>query len=472
MYDEYSYNTWPPWLSTGKTTRLLDIMENELKSGVAPNKLAFCSFTKKAVIEAQDRAIARFNFTKADLSHFRTIHSTAFASIGLSRDQVMQNRNYSELGKHLGLKFNTKYEVSDGPAPVGKNPGQYYMFLDGYAKTTGKSKKDVWEMFDHIGLNWFEFTRFCNTLEDYKMERNLYDYSDMLLHIPRALDIDVLIIDEAQDLSTSQWKFLWQIFKNVKRVYIGGDDDQAIFEWSGADVSYFMQLEGKKEILHQSYRVPKAVHSLATSLSTRITNRTTKPYMPQAIEGSVNYWRDIDTIDMSQGSWLLLCRNAYLLNELCAAVKAKGYNYALRGIPALPQSHIKAIQLYEAFRKGYVLSQAEKEVLAEFTDTLDITKIWHEAFHKWPLELREYYVSLLRSGEDVKKQPRINVTTIHGSKGGEADHVAILSDMAFNTWETTHLNTDAEHRVWYVGATRCKESLNIILPRGRYHYDL
>jgi len=41
-----------------------------------------------------------------------------------------------------------------------------------------------------------------------------------------------------------------------------------------------------------------------------------------------------------------------------------------------------------------------------------------------------------------------------------------------STYEASTVDADAEHRVWYVGATRCRESLNIIMPRGRYNYQL
>ena len=34
---------------------------------------------------------------------------------------------------------------------------------------------------------------------------------------------------------------------NADKVYLAGDDDQAIYEWSGADVSYFQTFPGKSK---------------------------------------------------------------------------------------------------------------------------------------------------------------------------------------------------------------------------------
>ena len=288
----------------------------------------------------------------------------------------------------------------------------------------------------------------------------------------RPLDIDVLIIDEAQDLSTAQWRYVSETFCNAKRVYIGGDDDQAIFEWSGADVNHFINLNGTKTVLDKSYRIPKSIHTLAENISGKIKTRNDKKYTSRQEEGSIEYWMNVDDINMSSGTWLLLARNSYLLGELAAVAKQQGYNYTLKNKNAVSKTLVKAIQLWEKHRKGLILSDNEKEQIKLYVDVWDTSKIWHEAFGKMPAEEREFYVSMLRRGESLTNEPRIKISTIHGSKGGEADNVVLLTDMAYNTWEATNLNQDSEYRVWYVGVTRAKQNLNIIMPRGRYHFEL
>ena len=293
----------------------------------------------------------------------------------------------------------------------------------------------------------------------------------MLMLGGRELDIDVVIIDEAQDLSTAQWRFIEQTFRKAKRMYIGGDDDQAIFEWSGADVNYFINLKGEKTVLSQSYRIPKSIHDLSQTITDKIKHRTHKPYHSKKEQGEVDYWMSLDDIDMSSGSWLLLARNSYLLGELAASTKAKGFNYMIKGKPSISTSDINAIKLWEKCRKGYKPIAQDLEKLAEYTTLTKYDTIWHDAFNKIDVERIEYFKSLNRRGESLLK-PRINISTIHGSKGGEADHVALTTDMAYSTWDATNLNMDAEHRVWFVGATRAKQSLHIVQPRGRYYYDI
>ena len=459
----------PP--GTGKTTRLLNILEEELKK-TEPDKVAFCGFTRKAVGEAVDRAMDRFSLSSGDVPYFRTLHSLGFSILGLKRTEVMQTKDYKRIGDHLGLKFSNRYDSADS-IPGGKNPGDRYMFIEGYSRARCMEPKVVWESIDHDNLNWFEFVRYQHTIREYKNKYGKVDYSDMLSMCGDPLDIDVVIIDEAQDLSTLQWMFVREVFANAKRMYIAGDDDQAIFQWSGADVNYFVDLKGDVEILTQSHRVPRSVHEYATSITDRIKYRTPKRYSPMAREGSVEYFTDPDHVDLSEGTWLLLARNSFYLNELANVVKNKGHVFSIRGESVINKSHLKAIQLWEYQRKGKTLTDDDKLMITPFIkgNVWESTKIWHQAFTNMDHDDKEYYISLLRRGESLTKTPRINISTIHGVKGGEADHVLLLTDMAMATWEGQRINMDAEHRVWYVGATRCLESLNIIMPRGRYHYD-
>ena len=66
----------PP--GTGKTTTLLNVVDEAIASGIAPERIAYLAFTRKAAHEAQDRAIARFNIDSDRLPYFRTLHSLAF----------------------------------------------------------------------------------------------------------------------------------------------------------------------------------------------------------------------------------------------------------------------------------------------------------------------------------------------------------------------------------------------------------
>ena len=52
----------PP--GTGKTTRLLNIVEEEINNGTSIDRIGYFAFTKKAAREAVTRAMKKFNLEK------------------------------------------------------------------------------------------------------------------------------------------------------------------------------------------------------------------------------------------------------------------------------------------------------------------------------------------------------------------------------------------------------------------------
>jgi superfamily I DNA/RNA helicase len=72
---------------------------------------------------------------------------------------------------------------------------------------------------------------------------------------------------------------------------------------------------------------------------------------------------------------------------------------------------------------------------------------------------------MLRRGEKFNASPRIKVSTIHGSKGGEADNVALFTDLSPAAEKDSRNNPDDVHRVFYVGVTRTRKNLFLVDPQ-------
>jgi hypothetical protein len=99
-----------------------------------------------------------------------------------------------------------------------------------------------------------------------------------------------------------------------------------------------------------------------------------------------------------------------------------------------------------------------------------IQRDWMEILKGIPPDEREYLRSCMRNGERFKDKPRITISTIHQSKGGEADNVVLLTDMGRLSWNS--LGNDEENRVWYVALTRAKENLFLVRPRGLRYFNI
>lgn len=458
---------------TGKTTKLIDIMEKEMSQGVEPEEIAFVSFTKKASQEAVTRAVDTFRLTSKDFPWIRTLHSLAYNRLGVRRNEIMDDEHYQEVGKMLGIEFTGKEDYTEGLFSM-KPTGDLYNHILGFSRARNISIEHAWDLLlgdDH--LDWYEFKRFVNTIEEYKRDNGLMDFNDLLEQNHEPLPVKVAIIDEAQDLSTLQWMFALNIFRNVQRLYIAGDDDQAIYTWSGADVRYFRNLKGHVEVLPQSYRIPRSVHDIADEIVNRIHNRMPKKYLPRQEEGIVEFHQTYDDIDLTSGSWLLLSRNTFHLGPLAELARQQGVAYSYRGHSSTNKKYIRAIQLWEGMRKGVELTTEEKLFLKDYLPegaTFNPSLIWHEALTGIPFLEREYYISMLRRGEKILKEPRVNISTIHGVKGGEADNVLLISDVSYKTYHSQEVRPESEHRVWYVAATRAKKELHIVVPRTQYGY--
>jgi KaiC/GvpD/RAD55 family RecA-like ATPase len=92
----------PP--GTGKTTTLLNMVDEALEAGTHPHRIAFLAFTRKAANEAKERAAIRFNLDpKKDLIYFRTLHSLALTMTDIRSEQVMQEAHFRELSRSIGV---------------------------------------------------------------------------------------------------------------------------------------------------------------------------------------------------------------------------------------------------------------------------------------------------------------------------------------------------------------------------------
>ena len=93
----------PP--GTGKTTTLLNLVDEFIKQGIKPREIGYFSFSKKAATEAATRAAQKFELSpEHDLVYFRTIHSLCFKLLSMTRDRMMSPEDYKE----FGIKCNCK----------------------------------------------------------------------------------------------------------------------------------------------------------------------------------------------------------------------------------------------------------------------------------------------------------------------------------------------------------------------------
>ena len=493
----------PP--GTGKTTSLLSIVDMRIKDGLSPDQICFISFTKKAANEAKWRAIERFKLQDEALPWFRTLHSLAFQQMGMNRTNVMGLGDWIKLAELLGLSITYK-TLSDDGTFAGQTLGDRLFFTENMARARMIPLKEFWESTPDEDMYWYDLERVQRGLQAYKEAHNKVDFTDIIhqfIERGEAPPCQVLIVDEAQDLSPLQWRMVERLRITIPESYIAGDDDQAIFRWAGADVDHLIKLPGNQEVLGKSFRVPRAVQAVANTIVERIQVRVKKEWEPRDCDGVVERVTNVDQIDMSTGSWLLLARNNFLLDEYVRHCMREGYVFdcprdttlrkesfiairdweRLRAGDHVPASSVKIIYDMMSVRvgvthgfKGKVQDLPDRKLLTidELREHwgLCTQKPWNESLDKMPVEEAQYYLTAIDRGETFTTEPRIKISTIHGAKGGEATNVVIQTDMAWRTWTEFEKCPDDEHRVWYVGVTRAKERLVIVSPQTKLCYDI
>ena len=216
----------PP--GTGKTKRLVDII-NDVQV-----KTLCVSFTRAAADELRDRMHPNVECS--------TLHSLAYRDMQLSRDRIISPARLREFGDMLNIPITERQSFDD---PL--QPGDEYLSAISYAKHTGMSSGEAFEIKGYIGAAP-EFELFRRAYHNWKRERGFVDFDDMITGASGNVgQFDLVVIDEAQDLSNLQWAYVGRILKNTapKMVVVAGDDDQAIYEWSGANPHGMMMFAEK-----------------------------------------------------------------------------------------------------------------------------------------------------------------------------------------------------------------------------------
>jgi len=501
----------PP--GTGKTTKLLQIIEDAIADGIQPERIAFLSFTRKAAQEAIDRACIKFNLDSKHFPHFRTLHSLAFRWTGMKKEDLIRPADMRFLALKLGVKFNKeeKINIEEGDLfTPGITDGDRYFHVIQMSRLKGTEILKEFDEFNDTTLHRDYVTVVEKAYGDFKSKKGKIDFTDMLLkflEMGTGPDLDLLIVDEAQDLSPIQWRMIKEcLLPNSKKAYYAGDDDQCIFNWAGADVRDFLYSCENKIILDKSYRVPKLVHNFASQIISNVGIRQKKDWQPREEEGVLRFHYDIMDLDFTTGEWYVLARTNRILSEVSEDLKRQGFIFWREGSGwSVSQDIINSIEVWVKLCKDKSVSVQElvafskktaKDIIGhggkkqiELLDStrrytlddllernLDLKLNLNKSMSWWDVlnvteQQRIYITSALRRGESILVgTPRIRISTIHRSKGGEADNVALLLETPKIIQEKG--DEDSEHRVFYVGATRARKQLHVIERGNKSGYKI
>ncbi len=470
----------PP--GSGKTRKGIDIVQRELRT-IPLSEIAFITFTKSAIQEACERLEAKGLY-------FKTLHAICFYELGLEKGQVVED--LSEFSELIGEKITVKGFMLDVMTEADE-------VLSCYNAGRNKRIDTNDDIYRHLYQgNWNQY-RFQYLIDGYKRWKEINDYLDFTdflynyLNLGDPLDIKACIVDEAQDLSLLQKAVIEKMTVNCERVYLLGDDDQAIYNWAGADADSFLNWKCDKEIvLDRSYRLSIQVKKHADRIIERVKNRKEKSFTCKGDIGHVDWLNNIE--DTIQDSTFILYRNRYFHKRFKEHLEFNGEPYTGYGSP-FDSVERKAIILWNKIisnvftvkdlqqavkfiKHGLINSQNKKKILAmtNLNDVLSQKDTSIFQFDSWDKSLdlshEAYFDKIINKyGFNILVEPpKVKLMTLHQSKGQEADTVYILPDMSRRTYANYMIEPDNEHRLFYVGCTRAKQNLIILFNQTDKFY--
>lgn len=502
----------PP--GTGKTYTLIQEVQRALESGTPPDRIGYVSFTRKAINEARERACRQFNLDPKDLPWFRTLHSWGYNGLGLQNSDMMGADDWAIIRDQCGMEFKGSSAVNpeDGlllPAHALSSGDKYIALLD---KARYRMVDPLQELNEseswHLHVSILKRIQMEYAL--YKSKFNKFDFVDQIetyIQSGTPPNLELLIIDEAQDLTPLQWKMVRMIAPYANKVIIAGDDDQAIHRWTGVDIEEFLNCSDDRHVLDQSYRMPASVHRLSQRIVRRISRRQEKVFKPTDEEGRIDYHTSLRGIDFSQGSWTIMARTNAMVREFAQALVQDSHMVSVRGKSSVDTKCGEALLTWRRLCNGeavelptmknfyaHVRKQGDGAVVKRGSaDLLNAAQpdsfLTHEQLvrefgmiaekHRDPFEVarfgdqdRRYIEALERRGEDITSEPRIKVSTFHRMKGGEDDNCVVYTGQHAKGDERKTRYPDDEHRAYYVGITRAKKNLHIIKGPPGKSYDL
>tara|TARA_R110000751_G_scaffold249903_2_gene349514 strand:- start:58 stop:1686 length:1629 start_codon:yes stop_codon:yes gene_type:complete len=504
----------PP--GTGKTHTLIErVLKGYMKKGVPPQQIAYLSFTNKAVNTAVTRAMEAFpEYSSEDFARFKTLHTycrryfseEVFDPKQCTIDFALQTKIIKTSDTRLA---DDNFTYKDWSLAIYSKARNLLMDPDKAYKRESYKK-------DSLAI----FQRKISTYEHYKQhggEKPYIDFDDM---IEKAIGLDfpklkVLILDEAQDCTPLQWSVIYKMADKVDKIYLAGDDDQGIYKWNGADPKYFTTFfPGRKVKLRKTRRFGEAIYKFSQIIRRGILDSEEKDYGYKDKTGYVKSYLTFKEIPFEElkEDWYILGRVNKAVNELRMLAKDAGLYYkdnkdtkcfdikqweAIKGWTAI--SNNKKIDKKQARNMYQYIRELEKpEYRSEkfwlgepdykeydFKELKDWCGLELENKNKhwfWilrrnfkPNQIRHFIRLLRRYGqEELDKEPRITIDTIHSVKGGEANHVVLYGKGNYPSHFHTKNKEEKinEKKVWYTGATRAKRTLHLLRTDYKYNYPL
>jgi superfamily I DNA/RNA helicase len=285
-----------------------------------------CSFTKAAAAELVLRNLP------VDDDHVGTLHAMAFRALGKPELVVSKKETIEQWNSQQPRWQISPWGTSGLDEPHGSS--------DLVCPQRGDSLLQEVNRLRSLRIDparWPERVKaFARQWSLFKREAKVLDFTDLIEtclqdEVPIPHEARALFLDEVQDFTPLELALARSWGSQCDEVYTSGDDDQCIYGFKGASPDAFLSPalpSAHVRVLKQSYRIPRAVHAVASRITTRIHTRMPKEYWPRATDGVVRrlqvvHYHNIGVLKRRLMEWIasgkevaFLTSSAYMLNPI------------------------------------------------------------------------------------------------------------------------------------------------------------
>ena len=486
----------PP--GTGKTHKWLKNKYVDLLKKYPWDRIVILSHTNTAadeIIKAVNKLPELKNVPDTNLQdQICTIHS-------YFRAEYLNIKKYEREDHTVFCKENSGMNIVEKRTPWDKHP--LYEFIShahgkGYDLTSDVELEKYWALCERSRYQNYRLQGEGGILELKKQydkyrenpEHRRVSFVDMIdnfrfkSEIPK--DIDVLIVDEAQDCSKPQIHALQIAATHAKEFIFIGDADQTIHEYAGSDPEYFYQLanteEAKANELTEGLRCGQTINKICKNIikpvwkdKGKLSERTWTPtdvvgnsyYIPGLDQGCKAKDTLINKILNTDETFLFTYRGNPTHKSINTFLQNNGIDYKMvSGNAHVSREHFNCFKNWKTFMNGKVSKQQIKEYwklmglevivygqgsvdklkplidrdyniqelidagylkpkIKQFEKFSQLLNYEELSDNKKLISKIPYINKVLNKGMDTTKKPRVQHDTIHKVKGLTFDNVIV-----------------------------------------------
>lgn len=503
---------------SGKTTALLDRVEEIIEDEeVAVRDILVVSYTRAAAAEIRERLAERLDISPRTLQgNVCTMHAKAYELLDLSRGDVVGEKQKKEFCESYGLEFEDEYSGAGRRTARSTTLGNKIIATSQWLQRTNREVGDWYDVpfqwndeevrlppeIDERSMSGNKYTPTWPSDDDridipeairgwraYKGEEELVGFADMLERVEqRSLvpNVEYLVIDEFQDITTLQYAVYEEWKPHMKGVLIAGDDDQVVYAWQGADPNILLDAAVDEDVvLPNSYRLPSRILDVVNREVRHIEKRQEKDLNPRKEGGTVEAVESPSMLDLVRNvratvaetpdeTIMVLFRARYQmfqfldefisegmpfrvltdqrmwtdrLQQFISAVEKIDNDEDIDGLEARRLADMLADSAFSSNDRDDLFTEIDERKEAAGAENIEEITVdpetirEHAPFVPDPVSaadmsrkitsfqrksMNAYFTTGTYDGADPE---RVRVGTIHSAKGREADHVFVATDL-------------------------------------------